>query len=98
MQGRTTAAALLSGTFLAIAILFNALWRYAAHNGRLLGPHPNRAAVSTITRQYVFGPLLYAVALALAYFWAPGSLILCGLLATYIAFAGRDTPDTSTVF
>jgi uncharacterized membrane protein len=95
--GRTTAAALLSGTFLAISIFFNVLWRYAAHNGRLLGPHPNRAAVSLITRQYVFGPLLYAVALALAFFWAPGSLILCGLLALYFAFAGRDAPDMSAI-
>ncbi len=96
-QGLTTATVLLSGTFLAIAIFFNALWRYAAHNGRLLGPHPNRAAVRMISRQYVFGPLLYAVALALAFFWAPASLILCGLLAIYFALAGRDMPDMSEI-
>jgi uncharacterized membrane protein len=95
-QGPRVAAAFLSGTFLAVAILFNVLWRYAAHKGRLLGPHPNQVAVRAITRQYVFGPLLYTAALALAFFWAPASLILNGLLALYFAFAGRDTSDTAT--
>jgi uncharacterized membrane protein len=95
-QGPTIAAAFLSGTFLAVSILFNILWRYAAHKGRLLGPNPNRAAVRAITRQYVFGPLLYTGALALAFVWAPASLMLNGLLALYFAFAGRDTPGDAT--
>ena len=93
-QGPTVAAVFLSGTFLAVSILFNVLWRYATYKGRLLGPNPNRAAVRAISRQYVFGPLLYTAALALAFFSAPASLILNGLLALYFAFAGRDTPDS----
>jgi uncharacterized membrane protein len=89
-QAYTTAVAFLSATFVVVAILFNVLWRYAIYHDRLLGPNPDRAAVMTITRQYLFGPILYLAALALAFFWAPGSLILNGLLAIYFGFAGRS--------
>lgn len=92
-RGRTSAAIFFSATFVVLAILYNVLWRYAAHNGRLLGPHPNRVAVETITRQYQFGPLVYGVALILALFSPPASLILNGLLAIYFGFTGRDTPS-----
>jgi uncharacterized membrane protein len=94
-QGRTSAAVFFSATFVILAILYNVLWRYAAHNGRLLGPHPNRAAVQTITRQYLFGPLIYGLALILAFFSPPASLILNGLLAIYFSFTGRETPSAS---
>src|SRR5262249_45424971 len=67
-SGRTGAAVFFSATFVIIALLYNLLWRYAAHNGRLLGPSPNRTAVETISRQYLFGPLVYGVALVLAFF------------------------------
>lgn len=94
-QGRTSAAIFFSATFVVIAILYNVLWRYAAHNGRLLGPQPNRAAVQTITRQYRWGPLIYGVALVLASFSPPASLILNGLLAIYFGFTGREAPSVS---
>jgi uncharacterized membrane protein len=94
-QGRTSAAVFFSATFVVLAILYNVLWRYAAHNGRLLGPQPNHAAVQTITRQYWFGPLIYGLALILAFFSPPASLILNGLLAIYFGFTGRETPSAS---
>jgi TMEM175 potassium channel family protein len=94
-DGRTSAAIFFSATFVVIAILYNVLWRYAAHNGRLLGPNPNHAAVEAITRQYLFGPLVYGVALVLAFFSPPASLILNGVLAIYFGFTGREAPAAS---
>ncbi len=38
--GGTAAAAVYSGTFVFIALLFNALWRYAAQGRRLLASEP----------------------------------------------------------
>jgi len=90
-QVYTTAVAFLSATFVLIAILFNVLWRYAVYHDRLLGPNPNRAAVETISRQYLLGPLIYGVALVLAFFSPAASLILNGLLAIYFGFAGRSS-------
>lgn len=92
-DGRRTAAVFFSATFVVLAILYNVLWRYAAHNGRLLGSNPNRAAVEAITRQYRYGPLIYVMALVLAFFSPPASLILNGLLAIYFGFTGRETPS-----
>lgn len=93
-NGRTGAAIFFSATFVIIALLYNLLWRYAAHNERLLGSNPNRAAVAMISRQYLFGPLVYGVALVLAFFSPPASLILNGLLAIYFGFTGREAPAT----
>lgn len=64
---RTAAAVLYSGTLAVTAVFFTLLWLYAATNRRLvdrdLSPHLLRA----MTRRYVFGVLLYAVAFALAF-------------------------------
>jgi uncharacterized membrane protein len=85
-----TAAAVYSGTFILIAILFNLLWRYAkGRGGHLLAPNHDRADVEAITRQYRFGPLMYVVAFLLAFLSAPLSFGLCLLLAIYFALPGR---------
>lgn len=86
--GATTAAALLSGTFVMIAVLFNVLWRYAAHQGRLLA-HGHEHETGSITRQYRFGPLMYLAAFALAFVNVPASVGLCGLLAAFFALPVR---------
>ena len=83
--GAVTAAAVYSGTFVLIAILFNVLWRYAAHGGRLLARTHDREAAAAITRQYRFGPLLYLAAFALAFVSVPASVALCAALAAYFA-------------
>lgn len=83
-----TAAAMYSGAFVVTAILFNVLWRYARRDGRLLARDHDRALVESITRQYRFGPLFYAVALLFAFVSAPASILVNALLAVYFSFTG----------
>lgn len=82
------AAAIYSGTFVVTAILFNVLWRYARHNGRLLGRNHERELAEQITRQYRFGPLFYLVAFLFAFISAPASIVANMLLAVYFTFTG----------
>jgi uncharacterized membrane protein len=82
------AARLYAGTFVAIAVAFNVLWRYAAREGRLLTADADPMVVRSITRQYMVGPPAYVAAFLLASRWFDGSMGLCLLLAVYFAFTG----------
>jgi uncharacterized membrane protein len=88
--GAAAAAAVYSGNFVLIAIMFNVLWRYATHGGRLLARGYDREAVASITEQYRFGPLLYLAALLLAFVNAPASVGACALLAAFFALPERS--------
>jgi uncharacterized membrane protein len=93
------AAIIYSATFVLTAIAFNLLWRYAASGNRLIDRHADRKAVAAITRQYSFGPLLYGVAVALAFVSPWASLALNFLLAAFFALPGRApalTGDTAS--
>jgi uncharacterized membrane protein len=80
-----TAAAVYSGCFVVIAIFFNVLWRYASSRGRLLGKNYNAHAVSGITRQYSFGPVMYGVAFVAAFVSVTASVGICLALACFFA-------------
>lgn len=86
------AALVYSGTNILLAICFNLLWRYAAHKNRLLDKRSDPQAVKAISQQYLFGPLLYAVAFGLAWISVPASLAVIILLAVFFAFPGRTIP------
>lgn len=79
------AAAFYSGCFVVIAIFFNVLWRYASHRGRLLGRNYDAHVVSAISRQYRFGPVMYAVAFAAAFISVTASVGICLGLACFFA-------------
>lgn len=83
-----TAAVVYSGCFVVIALFFNILWRYASHGGRLLGKSFNAHVVSSITRQYRFGPVMYAVAFAAAFISVTASITICLGLACFFAMPG----------
>ena len=83
------AAFLYSGTMVVLAICYNLLWRYASYNNRLLGKNADTRAVKAISGQYWFGPLAYLIALALALFSTPASLVLNFLLALFFALPPR---------
>lgn len=75
------AAVVYAGSFLALAIVFNVLWRYAVR-ARIVDDDLNVAA---ITKQYALGPILYAVLVVVAFFDAEWCLVLSVLFALYFA-------------
>lgn len=83
-----TAAAIYAGTYVALAIAFNLLWRYASAGLRLLDPRANPDEVAAITRHYRFGPIFYSVAFVLAFVSVPASLGVCMALAAFFAITG----------
>ncbi len=85
-----TAAVIYSATFLLIAVCFNLLWRYASYQNRLLGNTINHRAVQAISRQYLFGPVLYAITLILAFIYVPASVAANFVLALFFALPGRS--------
>jgi uncharacterized membrane protein len=84
-----TAAILYGGTCLLMACCFNLLWRYASYHNRLLGKNADPRAVMAISRQYLFGPLLYLIAFGLAWINTPACIILSFILALFFAVPAR---------
>ena len=75
------AALVYAGSFFAIAVLFNLMWRYAVR-AKVVDDHVNVAA---ITKQYALGPIMYAVLVVIAFFSAEWCLVLGALYAIYFA-------------
>jgi|EndMetStandDraft_4_1072995.scaffolds.fasta_scaffold133763_2 uncharacterized membrane protein len=84
-DGQRAAALVYNGTFIAIAICFNLLWRCAARNSRLLDSNASPSAAQAITNSYRFGPIVYGVAFALALVSVKASLALNLGLALFFA-------------
>jgi uncharacterized membrane protein len=68
LPGEQTAVFVYTGTFTVIAIIFNTLWRYASHEGKLLEVDAAPEAVEAITRQYRWGPAFYLASFLIAIF------------------------------
>jgi uncharacterized membrane protein len=83
------AAIVYSGTFLLTACCFNLLWRYASYHNRLLGKDADARAVAAISKQYLFGPLVYLITFALAWISTPATIIVSFALALFFAVPGR---------
>lgn len=81
--GLRTAAAIYNGAYVLIALFFNLLWRYAVSRG-LLDKESTEFEVST-SRQYLVGPLLYAICVGLVWISVPLSLALNAALAVFFA-------------
>lgn len=60
------AAAFYGGILTAIGIFVNAMWWYAARGDRLLGTHLTAEAAQQIGRQFLIGPIVYAIATVVA--------------------------------
>jgi TMEM175 potassium channel family protein len=84
-----TAALLYNGWFVCIALVFNVLWRYASAGGRLLAADVDQAAVDAQTRQYLFGPVFYVLAWAVAWVSATLSIGINLALALFFAIPPR---------
>ena len=83
------AAIIYSGTFVLMACCFNLLWRYASYHNRLLGKDVDSRAIQAISRQYLFGPLVYLIAFALAWVSTPATIIASFALALFFALPAR---------
>ena len=79
------AAAVFSGIYLLIALLFNAVWRYAAHDRRLIGRSVHQHRVDALTQGYRVGPALYLIAFLLAFISVPACVAANVALAGYFA-------------
>jgi uncharacterized membrane protein len=60
------AAAFYGGILTVIGIFVNAMWWYAAHEYRLLGTQLTAEQIRQIGRQFLVGPIVYAVATTIA--------------------------------
>ena len=83
------AANLYTGTFLAISLAFDMLWRHAST--RLLSPdatNAKREEAAQVTRQYRFGPPLYFAIFGVSFVSEEWSIALCLLLALFFALGG----------
>jgi uncharacterized membrane protein len=92
----TVACAIYTGTYVLLALAFNAFWRYASYRNRLLARTVSPEQVAAISRSLIFGPVSYFVAFALAFVNAYASFALCMLLAIYWALAGFEAAAART--
>lgn len=93
-------AAAFYGAVLAVGGVFvNAMWRYAAHEHRLLGPGVTDAQIRSMDRRFLAGPVLYVIAtiVGLVAPWL-ALLLYVTLIAFYLflpARGNRDVPNSS---
>ena len=83
-DNRATATLVYGGTMVAIAIMFNVVWRYASSGGRLLPEGVDQNELERTNRAYLAGPIVYGLAtlLALANAWV-SLAIYAGLALFY---------------
>jgi uncharacterized membrane protein len=90
------AAFFYSATFFVIAVAFNAMWRYAATDWRLIADDVDRVVIASQTRQYMFGPLFYAFAAGVAFLHSGASVAVNLLLALFFAIPPRRVSKVET--
>jgi uncharacterized membrane protein len=79
-QLRSVAAAVYGLAMLALAILFNVVWWYAAGRGRLMRDDCDDAKVRKVLKSYLIGPILYLTGVILALVQPIASLVLFFLI------------------
>lgn len=82
-DGAAAAAFVYGLTLTATAILFNALWRYAAHRRRLIREDAEERAIQGISRSYFIGPVSYLTATVVAFISPIASAALYAAIAVF---------------
>ena len=82
------AGVLYSATFFAMSIVFQVLWHHAIRTTGVIVPE-KAEETSHITRQYLWGPLLYVVGILIALVSGTLCLIWSALVAIYFAIPPR---------
>jgi uncharacterized membrane protein len=91
-ENRTTATVFYAANLVGTALFFNVMWRYATHSRRLIRADADQGAIDGVTREYRFGPLLYAGALAIAFVNVWVCLAIHAGLAALFALPSRSRP------
>ncbi|HUJ12708.1 MAG TPA: TMEM175 family protein [Thermoanaerobaculia bacterium] len=78
------AALVYSTTFFAMSLVFQLLWSYAKRTHGIIRNDKREQAIH-ITRQYIWGPVFYLIAILLALVSGTAVLIWSALLAIYFA-------------
>jgi uncharacterized membrane protein len=65
-DARTAATVVYGLNMIAVAVMFNVVWRSAARGGRLLIAGVDRPGIDRISRSYLGGPIAYTVATLVA--------------------------------
>src|SRR5262245_19188997 len=86
---RSQATVFYGLTLTVTAIFYNALWLYAVTKRRLVAPETDQALLDAVTREFRWGPVVYAAATALAFVSAAASLSLHGLAAVIYSIPRR---------
>jgi len=92
-----TAAAIYNGTYVLLSICFNLLFRYAAHENRLLGKEVDHDEMQVMLRQFRFGAVPYLFTFALTWVSVPASLVLNLLMALFWALPVNRRPSLKWV-
>jgi len=87
-RDQRTAVLFFSGTYVAIAIFYNLLWRVAATGNRLIAPGYEEEA-DRITKAFRFGVPGYAMATLLTFVAVPAGLAVDAALALYYLLPRR---------
>ena len=87
-DARSLATAVYGGTMTAIAIMFNVVWRYAGSGHRLLVPGISDEALAKMNRDYLAGPVVYAVTTIVAFIEPYVSLAIIVALCVYWLLPG----------
>ena len=80
------AALLYSGSMMAMAVAYNAVWRYASHHRRLLVESITDDEIAHYTRRNDLGLAVYALSLVVALISAPLTLVLYAAVALLFVF------------
>ena len=86
---RNVAVAFYCGSFTLTAVFYNLLWRHAAKGRRLIHAHVSDERVRSITRAYIPGTFIYALATATATVSVPAALALVAGLALFYILPRR---------
>jgi uncharacterized membrane protein len=79
------AAAVYSGTMALMGVSFGTLWLYVSRRRRLMGVDLTNEQIALMTRKFVAGAPIYALAVAVAFVSAPAALAVNAGLAIYYA-------------
>ncbi len=85
------AAAVYAFTLVVNAVMWNAVWRYASYNNRLLDKNASPDIIKAVNRSTLIGSPFYLIAFVMAFVNVYASVGICALLAAFYAISPLAT-------